>query len=274
MSSEQRGRGTLYLVPAPLGDTDLDQVLPAAVRQTVAALAHWIVEGPKAARRFLSRNGTRCPLQRLQVEVLDEHTPPEALARLLSPLEAGHDVGVVSEAGCPAVADPGAALVRLAHRRGIRVAPLVGPSSILLALMASGLNGQRFAFHGYLPVKPAERRARIEALERDSRLCHCTQIVMEAPYRNAQLFAALLEVCRDDTDLCVATNLTLADERIETRSIAEWKEAPLPPDERPSLFLFQARPAGGELSASAGRRFRKRPGQRPPRRRSAVPTAR
>ncbi|GIX26527.1 SAM-dependent methyltransferase [Pelomicrobium sp. G1] len=239
-SAERRGRGVLYLVPSPLGDTDLGRVLPADVRQLAARLEHWIAEGPKALRRFLKQNGTRLPLQRLKIEVLDEHTPLEELERLLSPLEAGHDVGLASEAGCPAVADPGAVLVRLAHRRGIRVVPLVGPSSLLLALMASGLHSQQFAFHGYLPVKPAERRARIETLERESRGRRCTQIVMETPYRNAQLFAALLEACHDFTDLCIAENLTAADERIETRSIAEWRKNPAPPGENPCLFLFLA----------------------------------
>jgi 16S rRNA (cytidine1402-2'-O)-methyltransferase len=239
-SAERRGRGVLYLVPSPLGDTDLDRILPAGVRQIAAGLEHWIAEGPKTLRRFLKLNGTRLPLQQLKIEVLQEHTPPAALERLLSPLEAGHDVGIASETGCPAVADPGAALVRLAHRRGIRVVPLVGPSSLLLALMASGLNGQQFAFHGYLPAKPTECRARIKALERDSRARRCTQIVMETPYRNARLFAALLEVCRDETELCIAENLTAATERIETRTIAEWKKNPLPPGENPCLFLFLA----------------------------------
>ncbi len=270
-SAEQRKRGVLYLVPSPLGDTDLDRILPAGVRQVAARLEHWIAEGPRALRRFLKHNGTQLPLQQLKIEALAPRTRGEALERLLSPLEAGQDVGIASEAGCPGVADPGAALVRLAHRRGIRVVPLVGPSSPLLALMASGLNGQQFAFHGYLPVSPDERRSRIQALERESRAHRRTQIVMETPYRNAQLFAALLETCHELTELCVAENLTTSGERIETRPIVEWRKNPAPPGENPCLFLFlasnEAPPSGEGRRPNSARR-------RPPRRRNAGRAAR
>lgn len=232
--------GTLYLIPTPLGEGELDVVLPAGVRATAARLTTFIVEHPKTARAFLKRVGTATPLQALRLIELNEHTPPAALEALLAPLLAGEDVGLVSEAGCPAVADPGADLVRLAHRRGIRVVPLVGPSSILLALMASGFNGQRFAFHGYLPVARAERRQKLQELESASRQRDETQIFIETPYRNGQLLEALLETCRDGTELCIAVALTTPAERVGTRTIAEWRREPWALDRLPAVFLLRA----------------------------------
>ena len=177
----------------------------------------------------------------LHFATLNEHTAANELTELLAPLLAGEDVGIISEAGCPGIADPGAELVSLAHRHGIRVVPLVGPSSILLALMASGLNGQRFAFHGYLPIPEAERNKAIAALEAESARYHQTQLFIETPYRNEKLFSALLAHCRPQTLLCVASDITLPHEQIRTRPIAQWKSQPAPQlNKRPSLFLLLA----------------------------------
>lgn len=233
--------GTLYLVPCTLGDTPAGQVLPQHVVDTARKLQHFVVEHPKTARQFLAALKPEQPIQSLHFATLNEHTAPGALAELLAPLLAGKDVGIISEAGCPGVADPGADLVNLAHRNGIRVVPLVGPSSILLALMASGLNGQRFAFHGYLPIEEAERNQAIAALEAESAKRNQTQLFIETPYRNEKLFGALLAHCRPQTLLCVATDLTLPGESIRMRSIAQWKSQPVPQlNKRPSLFLLLA----------------------------------
>ncbi len=233
--------GTLYLVPCTLGDTPVGQVLPQHVIDIARKLRHFVVEHPKTARQFLAALKPEQPIQSLHLAELNEHTPPEALAELLAPLLAGEDVGILSEAGCPGVADPGADLVGLAHRNGIRVVPLVGPSSILLALMASGLDGQRFAFHGYLPIEDAERNRAIAALEAESAKRRQTQLFIETPYRNEKLFGALLAHCRPQTLLCIATDLTLAGESVRTCSIAQWKSHPMPHlNKRPSLFLLLA----------------------------------
>lgn len=234
--------GTLYLIPVPLGPpTAPEESLPASVLSTVRPLAHFIVEQPKSARAFLKAIATDVPLQELQLAELNEHTPPEALERLLLPLRAGHDVGLLAEAGCPAVADPGANLVALAQREDIRVVPLIGPSSLLLALMASGLNGQRFAFHGYLPAKESERTRALRDLESESRKRRQTQIWIETPYRNRQLFTTALEVCDPGTRLTLATDLTLSGESVVTRTIREWKEqAPPAIERRPTVFLLLA----------------------------------
>ena len=176
--------GTLYLIPVPLGHISPEASLPAPVLAQIRRLSHFVVENAKSARAFLKAAGTEQPLQALQLEELNEHTRPDALDRLLAPLRAGHDLGLLSEAGCPAVADPGANLVALAQNEGIRVAPLIGPSSLLLALMASGLNGQRFAFQGYLPAKDAERAKALREIEIESRKRGQTQIFIETPYRN------------------------------------------------------------------------------------------
>lgn len=231
--------GTLYLIPCTLGDTPAGQVLPQHVIDVARGLRYFVVEHPKTARQFLSALKPEHPVQTLHFSSLNEHTAPGELAGLLAPLLAGQDVGVISEAGCPGIADPGADLVNLAHRHDIRVVPLVGPSSVLLALMASGLNGQRFAFHGYLPIEDAERKAAIVALETESARRRQTQLFIETPYRNEKMFAALLAHCRPQTQLCIATDITLPGEQIRTRSIAQWKLQPAPQlNKRPSLFLL------------------------------------
>jgi 16S rRNA (cytidine1402-2'-O)-methyltransferase len=233
--------GTLYLIPCTLGDTPAGQVLPQHVIDIARKLQHFVVEQPKTARQFLSALKPEQPIQSLHFASLNEHTAAKDLAELLAPLLAGHDVGIISEAGCPGIADPGADLVNLAHRNGIRVVPLVGPSSILLALMASGLNGQCFAFHGYLPIEEAERKKAIAMLEAESAKRKQTQLFIETPYRNEKMFGALLAHCRPQTQLCVATDITLPREQIQTRSIAQWKSRPLPQlNKRPSLFLLLA----------------------------------
>ena len=233
--------GTLYLIPCTLGDTPAEQVLPQHVINIARKLQHFVVEQPKTARQFLSALKPEQPIQSLHFASLNEHTAAKDLSELLAPLLAGHDVGIISEAGCPGIADPGADLVNLAHRSGIRVVPLVGPSSILLALMASGLNGQCFAFHGYLPIEEAERKKAITMLEAESAKRKQTQLFIETPYRNEKMFNALLTHCRPQTQLCVATDITLPGEQIQTRSIAQWKSRPMPQlNKRPSLFLLLA----------------------------------
>lgn len=231
--------GKLYLVPAPISQADIAWVLPTAVQQCVAEISHFIVEHPKTARQFLKQLDCTCPLQELNIQILNEHTQAKDFLALLDPLLAGHDVGLLSEAGCPAVADPGAGLVRLAHKNNISVVPLVGPSSILLALMASGLNGQRFAFHGYLPIEGAARTSKIAELERISIHLKQMQIFIETPYRNQKLLEQLVKVCNDNTDLCVATDLTSSRERIATKSIKEWRRALPDVNKIPAIFLLQ-----------------------------------
>ncbi|MGA8862261.1 MAG: SAM-dependent methyltransferase [Gallionella sp.] len=231
--------GTLYLIPNALGDTPAEQVLPQHVIGLVRKLRHFVVEQPKSARHFLSLLKPEQPIQTMHFATLNEHTTADELPDLLAPLLTGQDVGIISEAGCPGIADPGAELVNLAHRHGIRVVPLVGPSSILLALMASGLNGQCFAFHGYLPVAETERKRAIANLEAESIKRKQTQVFIETPYRNDKMLAALLGQCRPETLLCVATDITLPGEQIQTRIIAQWKSQPLPQlNKRPSLFLL------------------------------------
>ena len=232
--------GILYLVPATLGGDPIDAVLPKGVQEQIRRLDHFIAENPKTARAFLKLIGPGRPLQSIAIARLDHNTPPEKIDSLLAPVIAGKDAGIVSEAGCPAIADPGALLVRRAHELGIRVVPLTGPSSVLLALIASGLESQRFAFHGYLPVKPPARDKAIRGIEVRSRQHRETQIFIETPYRNTQLLEALLAVCQSDTLLCVATELTLQGEAVRTLRIADWKEHRPVLNDRPSVFLLLA----------------------------------
>ena len=233
--------GRLYLIPVPLGQTPVDAVLPQAVGDCAKRLTHFVAEDAKSARAFLKSLPCATPLQQIEIMELSEHTPASALPGLLAPLLAGIDVGLISEAGCPAVADPGANLVALAHDQGIEVFPLVGPSSILLALMGSGLSGQNFAFHGYLPAKDEPRKQRIRELEKDSRHEKRTQIFIETPYRNRQILEALINACAAETRICVATDLTLPSESIMTRTTRQWRRQEAPDiDRRPTVFLLQA----------------------------------
>jgi 16S rRNA (cytidine1402-2'-O)-methyltransferase len=232
--------GRLFLIPVTLGESLLAAVIPQAVQQRVRTLEYFVAENPKSARAYLKQIGMAKPLQELHIATLNEHTPEAAVAELAAPLLAGHDMGVMSEAGCPGIADPGATLVRYAHRLAVRVVPLVGPSSILLALMASGLNGQSFAFHGYLPVAEIERERALRELEKLSRRLNQTQIFIETPYRNHKLLHAILGACASSTLLCVAAEISLAGEDIRTMTIAAWKKNPPQLDRRPALFLLLA----------------------------------
>ena len=236
--------GRLYLLPNALGPGDLQAVLPAATSSIAARLDYFIGENAKSTRAYLKRVDAVVPLahpiQRIEIAELDVGTPQSALPALLAPLLAGRDCGLVSEAGCPAVADPGATLVRLAHRHGLDVRPLVGPSSLLLALMASGLDGQRFAFNGYLPT---DARARIDAIrdaERRSSQLHQTQLFIETPYRNQALFAALVEHCRPETLVCVACDLTLDTQWVATKTATAWRGVAADLQKRPTVFLLLA----------------------------------
>ena len=233
--------GTLYLIPVTLGDDVLTKALPPEVVSLVQRLDTFVVENEKTARRFLGAAKTAKPVRELTLLTLNEHTPEKDLPALLAPLLAGQDVGLMSEAGCPGIADPGAQLVALCHQKGVRVVPLVGPSSILLALMASGLDGQRFAFHGYLPSEKAGRVHKLRELEADSRKHHQTQIFIETPYRNSHLLEDILATCHPATRLCVAWNLTLENERILSRPLQDWKSAALPDlHKQPAIFLLLA----------------------------------
>ncbi len=233
--------GKLYLIPTPISDSDLDWVIPLSVRTTIQALSCFVVEHPKTARQFLKQIACRLPLQEIQLHILNEHSKPGDLAALLQPALSGQDMGLLSEAGCPAIADPGSDLVRLAHEKKIPVIPLVGPSSIILALMASGLNGQSFCFNGYLPIEQHARTQQILTLEKRSIRHHQTQVFIETPYRNQGLFERIVQTCRDDTDLCIAAHLTAADERITTKTIKAWKQELPDIHKIPAIFLLQGR---------------------------------
>lgn len=232
--------GKLYLIPSPLGENDPTEVIPAYVLEKLQHINHFVVEEFRTVRRYLSRAGLKGKIEGLQMYELNEHTSVSQIESYIKILQDGNDVGLISEAGLPAVADPGAQLVALAHRYGIEVCPLVGPSSLMLALMGSGLNGQCFAFTGYLPVKPDERKAKIKLIEKVSAQLNQSQIIIETPYRNGQLFADLLAVCSPKTRICVAADITLPTQTIITRSVAEWKKKPLEIGKRPCVFVLLA----------------------------------
>ncbi|HKI64529.1 MAG TPA: SAM-dependent methyltransferase [Burkholderiales bacterium] len=232
-------RPPLYAIPTPLGGAPAE-ALPEPVLEIIRSLRDFVAENAKSARALLAAVGMPCALRELRLEVLNEHTPADSVRALLAPLREGRPLGLLSEAGCPAIADPGALLVDAAHREGYRVAPLIGPSSIVLALMASGLEGQRFAFCGYLPREKDAREIRIRQLEQRSRAEAATQIFIETPYRNQAMVSSLLRVCSPQTRLCVATDLTLPQEIVSVRSIAAWRSAPPEPGRRPSVFLLLA----------------------------------
>ena len=233
--------GRLYLVPAWLSeDTPPADTVPAAVLQRVRTLERFIVEDAKSARRYLAACGHPKPMRELAFEELNEHTPDSAIPALLEPVVAGADAGVLSEAGVPAVADPGAKLVAAAHARGIAVVPMVGPSSILLALMASGLDGQRFRFAGYLPADAAARKGAIAELERQSARNRETQIFIETPYRNDAMLQELVATLRGETRLAVAVDLTASTEWIRSARVSEWKSGVPQVGKRPAIFLLLA----------------------------------
>jgi 16S rRNA (cytidine1402-2'-O)-methyltransferase len=247
--------GTLFLIPNTLAlhssetAKGLNSIIPESVQQLSSQLTHFVAENAKTTRAYLKQLSEHHPLakpiQEIQINELNINTPEQALQQLITPLLAGHDVGLISEAGVPAIADPGANLVRLAHRHNISVRPLVGPSSLLLSLMGSGLNGQSFAFHGYLPTDAAARAKRIKELEDRSKKEKQTQFFIETPYRNLALLESLCTHCRAETQICVATDLSLESESIKTLSAKEWKtliQKQKAPDihKKPSVFLFLA----------------------------------
>jgi 16S rRNA (cytidine1402-2'-O)-methyltransferase len=233
--------GTLYLIPVTLGDDMVQHVIPDYVLNVARNLETFVVESEKSARHFLSNIKTLKPVRELNLHLLNEHTDMKVLPDLLAPLLAGHNVGLMSDAGCPAVADPGAQLVQLAHKKGIRVVPMVGPSSILLSLMASGLNGQQFAFLGYLPVEKSQRNQKLKEIEKRSASHKETQLFIETPYRNQAMLDAILQTCHAQTQLCIACDVSLDSEMIVTKSIASWKtSAPIDIHKRPCLFLMLA----------------------------------
>lgn len=228
----------LYLIPVTLGDTPLDRVLPSYNKEVILSIRHFIVEEVRTARRFLKKVEASIDIDSLTFYPLNKHTQPSDISGYLTPLAEGHPIGVISEAGCPAIADPGADVVAIAQRRGLKVVPLVGPSSILLSVMGSGFNGQSFAFHGYLPIEQAERAKRIKILEQRAYAENQTQLFIETPYRNRRLLEELIQTCRPQTRLCIACDITCEDEYIRTKSIKEWKGHLPDLEKRPCIFLI------------------------------------
>lgn len=233
-------KGKLYLIPSPLGENDPEEVIPVPVLKSLTGFRTFVVEEIRTARRYLSRAGLKGRIGELEFHELNEHTDQNTIEGYLKLFEDGNDVALISEAGLPAVADPGAQLVALAHRHGIEVIPTVGPSSLMLALMASGLNGQSFAFCGYIPAKTDERKARLKTLEKVSGQLKQTQIIIETPYRNDSLFADMISICSPSTRICVAANITMPDAFIKTKTAGEWKKQGLIIGKRPCVFLILA----------------------------------
>jgi 16S rRNA (cytidine1402-2'-O)-methyltransferase len=228
----------LYLIPVLLGDTALERVLPAYNQEVVRGIRHFIVEDVRSARRFLKKVDKDFDIDGSQFYPLNKHTSPEEISGYLKPLEEGHSMGVISEAGCPAVADPGADVVALAQRKHLKVIPLVGPSSIILSVMGAGFNGQSFAFNGYLPIEAADRAKRLKLLEQRAYTEQQTQIFIETPYRNNRLVEDILATCRPQTRLCIAANITCDEEFIMTRTLKEWRGHVPDLTKQPCIFLI------------------------------------
>lgn len=232
--------GALYLIPTTLGDTAPLEVLPLLVKQVIEEVDYYIAENEKSARHFIKKISSRKSQPGLRIEVLNKFTEPGSIPSFLDPCLQGESVGILSEAGCPAIADPGSEVVRIAHEKNIKVIPLVGPSSLLLAMMASGLNGQNFCFNGYLPRETSELKRRIQKLERTSREQGLAQVFIETPYRNNKLLEELTRTLSGKTDLCVACDLTLPTEFIRTQPVSNWKDKLPDLHKRPSIFIIQA----------------------------------
>ncbi len=230
----------LYLIPSPLGENDPAEVIPAYVLEQLRGIRRFVVEEVRTARRYLSKAGLRGHIEELEFFELNEHTTQREIEEYIRLFDGGNDVGLISEAGLPAVADPGAQLVALAHRHGIEVVPFVGPSSLMMALMSSGLNGQSFAFCGYLPAKTDERRSRLKAIEKVSAAHNQTQICIETPYRNDAFFADMLACCNPRTRICVAVNITMPDAFIRTMTVEQWKKQVPAIGKRPCVFCLLA----------------------------------
>lgn len=234
-------KGKLYLIPSPLGENSPEEVLPAPVIQRACSLKRFVVEEVRTARRFLSKCGLKGHIDELEFHELNEHSDLSSVKALMRLFDDGADVGLISEAGLPAVADPGAALVELCHKAGVEVVPLVGPSSLMLALMASGLNGQSFAFCGYISAKSDERRSALKKLEQQSAAGSVSQIMIETPYRNDSLFADMLSVLKGGTRICVAADISLQTQYIRTDSVEGWKKSRPTIGKRPCVFILLAK---------------------------------
>ena len=228
----------LYLLPVTLGDTAIEKVLPSYNREIIVNIKHFIVEDVRSARRFLKKVDADICIDELTFYPLNKHTSPEAISGYLAPLAEGHSMGVISEAGCPAVADPGADVVAIAQKRNFKVVPLVGPSSIILSVMGSGFNGQSFAFLGYLPVQQGERIKALKKMENRIYSEHQTQIFIETPYRNMKMLEDIIATCQPDTKLCIAADITLDTEFIKTKTVSAWKNQFPDLNKRPTIFLI------------------------------------
>ena len=237
---ESKSFGKLYLIPTTLGDTEPLEVLPISIKRTIENINYFIVENEKTARAFIKKISSKKSQASLNLEALNKFTEPELIPTFLQPCLEGKDVGVISEAGCPGIADPGADVVRIAHEKNIKVVPLVGPSSIVLALMASGLNGQNFAFNGYLPIESGDRKSAIKRLEKLSKDTGQSQLFIETPYRNDKLFAELLKTVHPHTKICVACDITLNTEYIITKTAKNWTNEKIELHKRPAIFIIQA----------------------------------
>jgi len=233
-------KGSIYLIPSLIGENDTKSSITPRLVEVINTISTYIVENERSARRFLKIAGIEKPIDSLKFFVLNNETPPGEISRYLDPIENGADAGIISEAGCPGIADPGAEVVKLAHQKGIKVIPLVGASSIFMALMASGMNGQNFAFTGYLPIKKPDRVMALKTLEKRSIQENQTQIFMETPYRNNQLLADILTVCKPNTHLCIACDITLETEYIKNQTIKQWKNDIPDIDKRPAIFLLHS----------------------------------
>lgn len=230
--------GKLYLIPTRLGDNPPLEVLPISVKKIIEMVDHYIVENEKTARRFIKKIDSRKQQSTLKFEILNKYTQPEELPRFLDACKDGKSMGLLSEAGCPGIADPGADVVKLAHENNIQVVPLVGPSSIILALMSSGMNGQSFAFNGYIPIDKAERKVHLKKMERLSKEQNQTQLFIETPYRNNKVLEDMCSVLHPQTRVCVACDITLPSEYIKTLSIKEWKNTKVDLHKRPAIFVI------------------------------------
>lgn len=231
-------KGKLYLIPTTLGDIEPLATIPVGVFTVINEIDDYLVENEKWARHYLKKLGIKKPLQEITLHLLNKHTDISLLSESMKCLNEGKNLGIISEAGCPGIADPGAEAVKLAHQKNIKVIPLVGPSSILLALMASGFNGQSFAFQGYLPIERNERVQKIKELEKIVHTQNQTQLFIETPFRNNHLVEDLLKNCNPQTLLCIAVDITLPSESIKTKSIAEWKKSVPDLHKRPAIFLL------------------------------------
>lgn len=232
--------GKVYLIPTTLGDNAPLEVLPISIKRTIENINHYVVENEKTARRFIKKVSPSKPQPSLHIETLNKYTDPAVIPSYLDPCISGHNIGILSEAGCPGIADPGAVVIKVAHERRIQVVPLVGPSSILMAMMSSGMNGQNFAFNGYLPIDTPERKSKLKQLERLSRDTGQSQIFMETPYRNGKLLLELTKTLQKQTRLCIAADITLPTEFIQTKSVHEWSEIEIDLNKRPTIFIIQA----------------------------------